>query len=93
MLVDVNLIILFNFLPLLIIFKSFLTSILVTKIPLHAYVWNFLSMRIRFGLFFHVIKHMHTDYSIRYLLIHLFPCVKDTNLKTLACITVGVQDI
>ena len=70
-----------NFFPLLFIFESFLTSIFVTKIPLHASVWNFLLMRIRFGLLFHVIKHIHTYYqcSICYLLMHLFPCVKDTN--------------
>ena len=44
-------------------------------------VWNFLSMRIRFGLLFHVIKHIHIYYqsSICYLLMHLFPCEKDTN--------------
>ena len=88
MLVDINLIILFAclvvysyFFPLLFIFKSFLTSIFVTKIPLHASVWNFLSMRIRFGLLFYVIKHIHTYYqcSVCYLLMHLFPCVLDTN--------------
>ena len=76
------------FFPLLFIFKSFLTSIFVTKIPLHANVWNFLSMRIRFGLLFHVIKHMHTDYqcSICYFLVW-----RTLIKKTLARITVGVQ--
>ena len=76
-------------------YLSFLTCIFVTKILFHGYVWSFLSMKIRFGSLFHVIKHIHTDYhcSICYLLIHLFPCVKDTNQKTLVCMTVGVQAI
>ena len=82
-------------LPVVFSFFSFLTSIFVTKTPLHAYGWNFLSMGNGFGLLFHVLKHFNTDYqnNISYLLLHLFPCAYDSNSKAVMFVTVPVPAI
>ena len=54
-----------------------------------------MSMRNRFALLFHVLKHTNTDYhnSICYLLMYLFPCAYDNDSKADMFVTVGVQAI